>query len=120
MACSCSLRLSCGGACSLSAAAGKPLRLLWSSIPHFGHEGSYGGPLVASSGAWKSSFRSLPIGKVHSIFPFGCNTKAIKFYTSQGNINYSVTPSSSLQAFRWLSSQCCKKTVRIFGSTLFS
>ena len=77
MACSCSLSSSGGGACSLSAAAGKPLRLLWSNVPHFGHEGSYGGPRVASGGAWNSSFRSWPIGKVHSIFSFGCNINAI-------------------------------------------
>ena len=78
---SCSLSSSGGGACSLNAAAGKPLRLLWSNVPHFGHEGSYGGPRVASGGAWDSSFRSWPIGKVHSIFSFGCNIKAIKNVT---------------------------------------
>ena len=62
MACSCSLSSSGGGACSLSSAAGKPLRLLWSNVRHFGHEGSYGGPQVASGGAGNSSFRSWPIG----------------------------------------------------------
>ena len=65
---------------------------------HFGHEGCYGGPQIASGGAWNSSSRSWPIGKVHSIFSFGCKIKAIKSCTSKGNINNSVIPSSSSRA----------------------
>ena len=76
IACSCSLSSGSVGAGSLSdgasslsrGGAGMPLRLLWSTHHHFSHEISHGGRQVASCGACNSFLKSLPIGKVLSIF----------------------------------------------------
>ena len=104
MACSRSLSSGRGSSLlsdsSLTGAAGKPLRLPWSSH-HFGHEIGYECLQVVAGGACNSPLHSLPIGKVHLIFPSGCNIiakiKEINCYTNNGNIDNSVLECNTLE-----------------------